>query len=114
MRKIVIILLAAVILLAASLVCACARSARPAVSAAPPEDAPEDDLEPVAEGQELLCLAKSRGEAESIAKTYGITLVSFSDGVAVFHTEEDPRAVIRRGKENGWTELSLNRVIEPL
>lgn len=58
---------------------------------------------------QLLGAAASREEAENLAELYGITLVKFQNGLARFHTEEDPKEVIRRGKENGWPELTLNR-----
>ena len=57
---------------------------------------------------QLLCLVETREEAENLAALYGIALVDFGEGVAVFYTEEDPDAVIARGLENGWQELSLN------
>ncbi len=63
------------------------------------------------EGKELLCLADSREEAESVAKLYGIELVEFSYGVASFHTTQDPPEVIRRGRENGWKPLDLNQIV---
>lgn len=62
----------------------------------------------IQEGRELMCLAENRAEAQNIADTYEIELVSFAYGVAVFHTEETPADVIRRGHENGWKELSVN------
>ena len=65
----------------------------------------------IAEGQELYCLSDSLEEAQRIAQDYGIELVSFGDGVAVFHTEDDPEEVIKLGKNKGYTELSLNIVI---
>lgn len=65
------------------------------------------------EAEPLLCLADSREEAEKIAELYGITLLSYEFGTAVFSTQEDPREVIRRGQEQGWPELSLNQYYEP-
>lgn len=65
----------------------------------------------IAEGEELLCMAESREEAEEIASLYGIELVDCSYSVAVFHTEENPFDVMRRGEENGWPPLEVNRVI---
>lgn len=88
--------------------CACGRaeSAKPAATPAPTLAAKE---EPAASaGRELIALAESEEEAEDIAAQYGIELISFSYGVAVFHTEEDPESVIARGEENGWPSLSLN------
>ncbi len=63
----------------------------------------------VVKGMELMCLAESKQEAEDIAKSYGIELVHFSSGVASFHTDGDPADVIKRGKEQGLKELSINR-----
>lgn len=68
-------------------------------------------FERVAEGKELLCTVESREQAEEVASLYGIELVDFSYSVAVFHTEEDPFEVIRRGEENDWPPLEVNRVI---
>lgn len=67
---------------------------------------PDMDLE----GQ-LITLAESLEEAEQIAALYGIELLSFSDGVALFFTQEDTIEVIERGKANGWPELSENRIV---
>ena len=91
----------------------CAKLA-PAVTA-PPEAADIPDST-VAAGKELFCLASSQEEAEKLAALYGIELTEFSYGVATFHTEEDPQAVIARGEKNGWTPLSLNiveQLVEP-
>lgn len=96
---------------------ACAR-AEAALVTDPPSNssAPSDghnipSPQQVAAGRELMCLAKDQEEAEAVAESYGIELVDFQHGVAVFHTEENPYDVIRRGKENGWTLLSINHVI---
>lgn len=62
----------------------------------------------VVKGSELMCLAEDRDEAEKTAEQYGIELVDFSYGVATFHTDEDLNTVIRKGKKNGWKELSIN------
>ena len=89
-------------------------TAVPATPAAPTPTAPAvtEGLQPDAVSPEaqLLCKAETEAEAEELAELYGITLVGFRNGLARFHTEEDPRAVIRRGAENGWPELTLNRV----
>ena len=66
--------------------------------------------EPIYAEAQLLGEAGSRKDAEELAELYGITLVEYKNGVARFHTEEDPREVIRRGKDNGWPELVLNRI----
>ena len=67
-----------------------------------------------AEGKELFALAETEEAAKEIAAQYEIELVSFGEGVAVFHTEEDPRVVVKRGVENGWPLVELNLVREPL
>ena len=65
-------------------------------------------IEDYVAGAELLCITDSEAKAKEIADMYGIELVEFSYGVATFHTTEDPRAVIERGKEKGYPELSIN------
>ena len=80
------------------------------------KEVPLDEVSTVpvrySEEMPLICTADSRQQAEEIAAQYGITLVDYSYGVAAFYTEEDPAAVIRRGKEQGWVELSLNVINE--
>lgn len=68
------------------------------------------DPDAVVPGRELLRSVESLEEAERLAECYGITLVEYIDGLAVFTTEEDPRDVIQRGRDNGWPELSRNSV----
>ncbi|MCR5421295.1 MAG: hypothetical protein K6E98_09825 [Lachnospiraceae bacterium] len=63
-------------------------------------------------GYELFAAADNKEEAEELAKLYGIELREFSYGVATFHTKEDPREVIKRGKDRGWKELEINHSIE--
>lgn len=58
--------------------------------------------------EELMALVETEEEAQSIAVQYGIEFVSYSDGVAVYKTEEDPAVVIARGEENGYPPLYLN------
>ena len=99
-------------LIAAMLLCGCQRS--DPVNEIPKESmpsnsAPAPEVDP--DGQ-LICTFKTREEAEKAAELYGIELVSFTDELAVFHTTEDPQEVIRRGQQNGWPELSLNRIYE--
>ena len=69
-----------------------------------------DAMPEIAVGEELLCLADSLDEAENTAEIYGIELVRFGNGIAVFHTDENPGDVIQRGIENGWPQLSLNNI----
>lgn len=58
--------------------------------------------------EELMALVETEEEAQSIAGQYGIEFVSYSDGVAVYKTEEDPAVVISRGEEKGYPPLYLN------
>ena len=67
-----------------------------------------EDIPEVRDGRELFCLSNTREEAEETAGQYGIELVDYQDGVAVFHCEGDPASLIETGKKNGWKELSLN------
>lgn len=60
------------------------------------------------EPKELLALTASKEEAEEIAGLYRITLKSFSDGVAVYITDQDPSDLIAFGKRNGYPTLSVN------
>lgn len=98
MNKVRLILVLSVLLLLFS---ACGRQT--VESAAAPGDGVDPD------GQ-LLCLVQDRSQAEEVAALYGIALVEFDEGVAVFYTEEDPGEVIGRGQANGWPELSLNSI----
>ena len=58
----------------------------------------------------LLASVATQEEAEKIAEQYGITLVSYENGIAVYQTQEDPYDVITRGQENGYHELSINYI----
>lgn len=116
MRKILILMLLM------ALLCGCTPAAEPPAKE-PSEPTRQESTTPstptmaedVTTGQtyaeaQLLGEAETREEAEELAELYGITLVDYKNGLGRFHTEEDPRDVIRRGKENGWPELVLNRV----
>ncbi len=63
---------------------------------------------------ELICLVQSEQEASELAELYSISLKSFTNGVAVFTTEEDLQTVIDRGKKKGWKELYKNGVYHAL
>lgn len=56
----------------------------------------------------LMAMAETEEEAKKIAEQYGIELVSFSDGVAVYQTDEKLADVIARGQEQGYPQLYLN------
>ncbi len=62
----------------------------------------------IKKGEELMCQADTEQQALKIAEDYQIELVSWSDGIAVFHTNEDPQSLIEYGKANGLNRLSLN------
>jgi len=57
---------------------------------------------------ELVGVFETEEQAKECAELYGIELISFSYGVAVFEVSGDPKTLIEEGKRNGWPELSLN------
>ncbi len=59
-------------------------------------------------GKELYCLAETMEEAEEIAKSYDITLVTFGDGVATFTTDRNPLEVVAYGQQKGLPAISVN------
>ena len=60
--------------------------------------------------QVLMAEAETEADAQEIAEQYGIEFVSFENGLALYHTEEDPFEVVARGQENGYPQLSVNFV----
>ena len=101
--------------LTALLLSGCAGQAKPgptepAAITQPTAPATQSQTEETAGAVEpqLMALTDTEKAAEEIAGQYGITLVSWQDGLALFFTEEDPEAVVRRGVKNGWPELSVN------
>ena len=93
-------------LFACLLLCGCETAEAPDI---PP--AAEKPLEYSTEAP-LMCDAQTQEEAQAIAEQYGIELVGYSYGIATYYTGEDPSAVIQRGKDNGWPELSLNKLTQ--
>ena len=74
-----------------------------------PEDTAIQEIDPgVSQEGQLMAMAQSLEEAQTLAELYGIELVDFSYQIALFRTQENPREVIRRGQQNGWPELSIN------
>lgn len=65
---------------------------------------------PYSKEEPLMASVESQAAAEELAQQYEITLVTYSNGLATFYTQEDPAEVIRRGQENGWPQLSLNTI----
>lgn len=61
---------------------------------------------------ELVALADDDEQAQEIATLYQIELVSFSDGVAVYTTDQDPNELIALGKENGYPLLTVNHTLQ--
>ena len=57
---------------------------------------------------ELIALAEDQAEAEKTAKLYGIELISFSDGIAVYTTDKDPQELMELGDNNGYPTLTVN------
>ena len=91
-------------------------SIKPSVSGSliPIDDGEEDLLTGMissntAKGKELMGLASSEEEAIKIAELYGIEFVDYELGVACYHTEEDPSTVVKRGIDNGWPPVEVNR-----
>lgn len=62
----------------------------------------------IVEEQPLMAMVETEEEAEKIAEQYGIEMVSFSDGVAVYQTDEKLADVLARGREQGYPQLYLN------
>lgn len=62
-------------------------------------------------GRELFASVESEDAAKEIAGLYGIQLVSFEDGVAVYHTSSDPESVVANGTENNWPPVEINYVV---
>ncbi len=61
---------------------------------------------------QVIFLADSEEEAQGVADEYGLTLESFSYGVAVLNTgDTDARDVVAYGRENGLTPVELNHII---
>ena len=78
---------------------------------APWKDSDSKGIGSVSEEGQLMGFAESQEDAEALAELYGIELVDFGYQIALFRTQENPREVIRRGRENGWPELSINHTM---
>ena len=75
-------------------------------------ESPEDQGGAAYAPDQLVGLFDDEEQAKECAKLYGIELVSFNYGVALFKVEGDPKAIIEKGLKNGWPELSLNNRFE--
>ncbi|MEZ3505609.1 MAG: hypothetical protein K1W10_01355 [Lachnospiraceae bacterium] len=58
----------------------------------------------------LMALTETQEQAQKIAELYGIKMVSFEDGIAVYDTDQDPYDVIAEGEKKGYPILSINYV----
>lgn len=81
------------------------------------ENKPTDTTDVVA-GRELIAAVDSEAKAIALAEQYGITFVDYGNGIASF-TPADGKtdiaslnAIIKKGKDNGWTLLELNITID--
>ena len=52
--------------------------------------------------------AETLEEARELAEQYGVELLRWNYGLAVYYTEENPTEVIRRAEAAGLPELSIN------
>lgn len=71
----------------------------------------EMNTEVVSEGQLFAMDIESEEEAKELADIYGIEFVSLLEGVAVYHTDENPQDVIDRGEKEGYKQLYINNVV---
>ena len=63
-----------------------------------------------AEDAPLMAVVESIEDARETAGQYGIELISFEDGIALFQTKENPLVVISRGEQYNYPPLSVNYV----
>lgn len=62
----------------------------------------------ISKEQPLMALTDSEESAREIAEQYGITFLSFEEGIAFYDTEEELAQVVRRGEENGYPAVYIN------
>lgn len=75
-----------------------------------PPNAASDETE--TQSTELVALADDEEQAQEIAALYQIELLSFSDGVAVYTTDQEPGELIALGKQNGYPLLTVNHTLQ--
>ena len=63
------------------------------------------ELEQEAAGN-LMAWAKDSSEAAEFAKLYYITLLKYTDNIAIFSTDKNIDDLISLGTKNGWLKLS--------
>lgn len=69
-----------------------------------------ENIQPMPEIAEnpLMAQTDSEEQARETAELYGITFVSYENGIALFWTDEDIYEVIARGQKKGYPQLSVN------
>lgn len=78
------------------------------VATQPEQTVSPETVQETLQAPQLMAFTDSPEAARQLAGQYGITFVSWQDGLALFVTQEEPSAVIRRGKDAGLPELSEN------
>ena len=63
----------------------------------------------IAEGREIMALVDSQKKAEGIADSLNIEFIEFNQGIAVYHTKENPSDVVKRGRSMGY-DICINHV----
>lgn len=104
------------LLILAAILAGCARTPAETPSAAqtqPPSTTPameetEQATQTQPSGTQLMGPAETLAEARELAEKYGVELLRWNYGLAVYYTEEDPAEVIRRAETAGLPELSIN------
>jgi flagellar basal body-associated protein FliL len=114
-KKIMKIVIAVVILILLVLVGWYVLFSRFGIGPVPPflyrETVPLEGFETIEVAEEpLMATVDSEEEAENIAQLYGITLVSYENGLALYRTDENVFDVLARGQKNGYPQLSINGV----
>ena len=88
---------------------------QPSLQPARTQAAPQPTQEAQMKGN-LMAWAESRADADKIATLYEITLVTYTNKLALFDTDKNVDQLIQTGKKNGWPELSKNNkvtIMEP-
>ena len=79
---------------------------KPELSEAPATPTQETEMK-----GNLMAWAETLADAEKIASLYDITLLAYSNKIALFYTDQDLDELIQTGKKNGWPELSINNPV---
>lgn len=110
---IIVVIVVIVLILIGWYVAFCSFGVGPAFPFLPSADLGNMSASPIPIADDpLIADANTQEEAQKIAEQYGITLVSYGNGIATYQTDEDPYEVIARGEKNGYPQLSINYVQE--